>query len=62
MKKIFWVVLKFPSWNKESIESDQIIDWSNVKDDPNEHLEFELIMPGDAVDSPDALLKEESSS
>ena len=57
---IFWVVLKLPSWNKEKIESDQLIDWSKVTDDPNEHLDFELIMPSDAIDSPDAHLREDA--
>ena len=57
---LFWVTLKFPSWNKENIESVQIIDWSKVTDDPNQHLDFELIMPGDAIDSPDAHLKEDA--
>ena len=39
---LFWVILKFPTWNKENIEPVQIIDWSKVTDDPNEHLDFGL--------------------
>ncbi len=52
-----WAIFKYPSWKKEKIESNRLIDWSKVTDDPNEHLDFELVMPGDATDSPDAHLK-----
>ena len=55
-----WAIFKYPSWKKEKIESNRLIDWSKVTDDPNEHLDFELVLPGDATDSPDAHLKEDA--
>ena len=60
----FLIVLTFlffsPSWFNKNNALNNTVNWSNVVDDPDEHMTFNLLMHRDARWSADALLKEDA--